>query len=79
MKGLTSPGQVNFPDVSVFPEGERQPCFRAQCCGVSIGKHRQMTSWVSILADPSFTEAAGRLAHLEPSQVNQPASCKPFV
>lgn len=79
MNGLTSPCHVNFPGVSVFPEGGRQPHFRAQCCGVSISKHRQMTSWVSILADPSFTEAAGGSAHLEPSQANQPTSCKPFV
>lgn len=79
MSGLTSPCQVNFPGVSVFPEGGQQPCFGAHCCGVSTVKHREMTSRVSILLDPSFIKAAAGSAHLEPSQANQPASCEPFV
>lgn len=38
-----------------------------------------MTSWVSILLDPFFLQAAAGSAHLEPSQANQPASREPFV
>lgn len=79
MSGLTSPCQVNFPGVSVFLEGGQQPCFGAHSCGGSIGKHRQMTSRVSILRDPLFIKAAAGSAHLEPSQANQPARCEPFV
>lgn len=70
---LTSRCQVNFSRVCVFLEGGKQLCFRTQHCSVSIGKPRLMTTQVSILADLSFTEAAGGATHIEPCQANEPA------